>query len=82
MGTSRRRTRPAPVLAGPPRAPGPLTATGKKRANRRLVSKRETEFSAAYARKIIQLSLAFTKWINGPRYSSLIGSTRRLVSVR
>ena len=39
MGTSRRRTRPAPVLAGPPRAPGPLTATGKKRANRRLVSK-------------------------------------------
>ena len=39
MGTSRRRTPPAPVSAGPPRAPGPLIAASKKLANHLLVSR-------------------------------------------
>ena len=82
MGTSRRRTRPPPVLAGPPQGARTAYRDRQKTSKSPFGFKRETEFSAAYARKIIQLSLAFTKWINGPRYSSLIGSTRRLASVR
>ena len=42
MGTSRHRTPPAPVSAGPPRAPGPLIAASKKLANRLLVSSRKS----------------------------------------
>ena len=67
MDTSRPWTPPAPVLAGPRRAPGPLAAAAKKPANRHFVSKWQTEiFRRIRGRKIIQTQPYFTKWMNGP----------------
>ena len=81
MGTSRRRTRPAPVLAGPQGRPDRLPRQAKNEQIAVWFQRGKPSFPRRMRGKLFNSAL-LSKWINGPRYSSLIGSTRRLVSVR